>query len=165
MKILSLIFCLTVCLHCTIMARAVPHPDSILVLQTVQGFFDAMEKQDTLAARSLLTPEGQNYSVYDSPVGPVVKTFSNSAFISQLTDAKRIKLERMWDATVLLEDRIAVVWTPYDFHINGIFSHCGVDAFTLVKTLEGWKISSIAYTKKSKDCPESPLGPPQAVRH
>lgn len=165
MKTLSLIFCLTTCLHFKIMARALTNPDSIQVLQTVQGFFDAMEKQDTLAARSLLTPEGQNYSVHNSQNGPVIKTFSNNAFISGLTDAKRIKLERMWDATVLVEDRIAVVWTSYDFYINGIFSHCGVDAFTLIKTLDGWKISSIAYTKKFENCPENPQGPPAGVRH
>ncbi|MDP3000701.1 MAG: hypothetical protein Q8N47_24670 [Bryobacterales bacterium] len=37
--------------------------------------------------------------------------------------------------------RIAVVWTPCDIHWDRKFSHCGVDAFSLIKTSEGWKIS------------------------
>ena len=46
---------------------------------------------------------------------------------------------------VLTEGNIASVWTPYDFYINGEFSHCGVDLFYLVKE-EDWKIAHFGYT-------------------
>jgi hypothetical protein len=65
----------------------------------------------------------------------------------------------MWDPLVLVHGRIAVVWAPYDFHINGEFSHCGVDAFTLIKTENGWQIAGAAYTIEPKGCAASPLGP------
>ena len=45
---------------------------------------------------------------------------------------------------------IATVWTPYDFWIDGKFSHCGIDAFDLVKTDEGWKIAGGSYTLEDK---------------
>jgi len=62
---------------------------------------------------------------------------------------------------VLIHKEIAVVWTKYDFHREGKFSHCGVDAFNLIKTQEGWKISGIFYTVEKEGCEEGPLGSPE----
>jgi hypothetical protein len=69
-------------------------------------------------------------------------------------------LERMWEPVVQVHDRVAMVWTPYDFYLNGAFSHCGTDVFTLLKESEGWKIASITYNVVREGCPTSPLGPP-----
>jgi len=46
----------------------------------------------------------------------------------------------------MVHEGIAVVWTPYEFHVNGEFSHCGVDAFSLVRIDGQWKIAGIVYT-------------------
>ena len=72
-------------------------------------------------------------------------------------------LERMWEPEVRIDDTIATVWTRYDFYIDDAFSHCGTDAFHLVQTPEGWKITSVIYTTEpdSEKCPESPLGSPK----
>jgi hypothetical protein len=47
-----------------------------------------------------------------------------------------------------------VVWGSYNLWINDKFSHCGVDAFTLLKTDSGWKISSLSYSKETEGCTE-----------
>jgi hypothetical protein len=65
----------------------------------------------------------------------------------------------MWDPDVRIHGAIAVVWTRYDFWVDGKFSHCGVDAFDLVKTAEGWRIAGGVYTVERTGCPPSPLGP------
>jgi hypothetical protein len=57
-----------------------------------------------------------------------------------------------------MQGRIATVWAPYDFWIDGKFSHCGVDAFDLIKTDKGSRIAGGAYTVELK-CEPSPLGP------
>jgi hypothetical protein len=69
-------------------------------------------------------------------------------------DAKSIVKERMreQDTRVEVHERIAMVWAPYDLWVNEKYSHCGVDVFTLLKTEEGWKIASIAYTIEKKGC-------------
>lgn len=59
------------------------------------------------------------------------------------------------------EDRVAVVWTPYDLFIDEEFSHCGIDNFNFLKIDDGWKITGIVFSMKQDDCPESPLGPLQ----
>jgi hypothetical protein len=67
----------------------------------------------------------------------------------------------MWTPAVHVHGAIAVVWAPYDFHIDGKFSHCGVDTFSLVRTATGWQISGISYTVEPTGCAASPLGPPR----
>jgi hypothetical protein len=45
--------------------------------------------------------------------------------------------------------------------VDGKFSHCGVDAITLVRTDAGWRIASFVYTVEETGCAPSPLGAPQ----
>jgi hypothetical protein len=71
-------------------------------------------------------------------------------------------LERMWSPQVRVYKGIATLWAPYDFWLNGAFSHCGIDSFELAKTSEGWKLTSGIYTVERTGCTPSPLGPPQA---
>ena len=65
----------------------------------------------------------------------------------------------MWNPEVKIAGSIAVVTTPYDFHRDGKFTHCGTDIFTLVKMSDGWKISGGSYTVQRTGCTPSPLGP------
>jgi len=52
---------------------------------------------------------------------------------------------------VITDGAIASVWAPYDFYLNGSFSHCGVDLFYLVKTDNKWEIAHFGYTR-NKNC-------------
>ena len=82
----------------------------------------------------------------------------NSDDVAGLSKGKGVLLERIWDPEVKIRGPIANVWTPYDFWIDGKFSHCGIDSFDLIKVDGQWKISGIMYTVES-DCKPSPLGP------
>jgi hypothetical protein len=54
--------------------------------------------------------------------------------------------------TVRVDDNMAVAWVPYSFYVNDRFSHCGVDAFQLVRTADGWKILNLTDTRRVKGC-------------
>ena len=131
------------------------------ILDAVQQLFDAIAARDTLAARAVLLPKGGFFSIRDTEGGPRVGTSTHREFLDQLTTPGDDWLERMWNPTVLVHGRMAMVWTPYDFYRNGAFSHCGIDAFSLLKTADGWKIAGTTYTVEPTGCPESPLGPPR----
>ncbi|UCG51600.1 MAG: nuclear transport factor 2 family protein [Candidatus Latescibacterota bacterium] len=132
-----------------------------VVLAVVQQFFDSMTANDKEAASKTLMPHGQYYSVREDPKGLYVKRRSHQEYLEGLSDSDDGMVERIWNPTVLIHGRIAVVWVPYDFHMNGEFRHCGVDAFSLVKTDEGWRIAGIVYTVEPSGCVPSPLGPLQ----
>lgn len=135
-------------------------PDEDAVLATVQRFFDTMAAKDVAGAREVLVPEGRLFSVRVVDGKKVVRSSTNQEYLDGLAKAEDDWLERMWDAEVRIRGDIAVVWTPYDFHVNGEFSHCGVDAFDLVKIDGVWKIAGGTYTVEREGCEPSPLGPP-----
>ncbi len=84
---------------------------------------------------------------------------SDTGFNVSLATSKVRLTERMWTPTVVLHGTIAEVHAPYDFHIDGKFSHCGTDLFTVVRATGEWRIASIIYTVQRTGCAPSPLGP------
>lgn len=100
------------------------------------------------------------YSVREGEGGPALRAVTRAAFLESLGGEDQELLERMWDPTVQVQDPVAMVWTPYDFHLNGEFSHCGIDVFTMLNGAEGWQVTSITYNVVREECPPSPLGPP-----
>ena len=64
----------------------------------------------------------------------------------------------MWDPVVQIRDNLATVWVKYAFYLDGEFLHCGVDAFMLARTNDGWKIVSLADTSQKENCEMPPEG-------
>ncbi|MEP6622300.1 MAG: hypothetical protein ABJE47_23460 [bacterium] len=69
--------------------------------------------------------------------------------------------ERGFGATARVQDRVAQVWVPYDLYTGKTWSHCGVDAFTLIKSDGRWRVASLIYTiEQPPACQKHPAGPP-----
>ena len=70
--------------------------------------------------------------------------------------------ERGYRPEVRVQGPIAVVWYPYDLYIDGSWSHCGIDIFTLIKRADGWRIVTMAWSAEQPPvCEKHPDGPPQ----
>ena len=70
--------------------------------------------------------------------------------------------ERGFDATARVQDRVAVVWMPYDLYRGDAWSHCGVDTFTLMKSEGRWRVAALIYTiEQPPACRKHPSGPPK----
>jgi hypothetical protein len=138
-----------------------PSPEAVdrqAALKAVQAFFDTMAAKDVEGARRLLMPRGAFHAMRERDGKPVIRAFTTEEYLKDLAGMKPSVRERMWSPEVRIRGAIAAVWTPYDFWIDGKFSHCGIDAFDLIKTDEGWKLAGGAYTVEAK-CDPSPLGP------
>jgi len=127
--------------------------DESQVLATVQRFFDSMTARDTASAQDILVMDATYFSVRQGTDGTVMRGSTNRQYVEQLATPGDLFEEQMFDPRVLIHKDIAVVWTRYNFHINGAFSHCGVDAFSLVRANGEWKIAGIVYTVES-ECEE-----------
>jgi hypothetical protein len=135
--------------------------DEARVLDVVQELFHAMEARDAARAARVLLPGGQLISVRpDEEDRQVVAVTPFETFLEQVGAGDEPWLERMWDARVDIHGPIALVWTSYDFYRDSRFSHCGMEAFTLVQVDGGWRIATGTYTVEPTGCPPSPLGPP-----
>lgn len=129
------------------------------VVAAVQTFFDGMTAADVATSRSVLLEGGSAWAIRGPADAPAPRLTSHEAYLEQLGRWSDRYVERMWEPVVLVEGRIAVLWTPYDIHRNGEFQHCGVDAFVLVKPADRWIITSVSYTVEPTGCAPSPLGP------
>lgn len=141
-------------------ASAQPASERDEVLKIVQAFFDTMTARDVEGARKILQPQGRFHATRMRDGKPEIRAFSNEEYFADLQAAKTRMQERIWNPEVRIRGTIATVWAPYDFWIDGKLSHCGIDAFDLIKTEEGWKLAGGVYTLESQ-CEPSPLGPPK----
>lgn len=70
--------------------------------------------------------------------------------------------ERGFRPTVHVNGPLAVVWMPYDLYLDGKWSHCGVDVFTLVRHEGTWRIATMAWSAEQPPvCEKHPEGPPK----
>jgi hypothetical protein len=132
-------------------------------VQVTQALLKAISSSDSAAARRLMLPGAQLMAVLDpAPPQGTPQLRSDASFYRTLGAGTSKLLERMWMPTVTLHGSLAQVSAPYDFHIDGKFSHCGTDLFTLARSQGEWRVSGIAYTVQRAGCAPSPLGPPAA---
>lgn len=135
--------------------------DSAEVVRISTALLAALSARDTATVRSMLVPGAFLASVM-SPAGDQapVRFQSETQFLTAIGSAKERLLERLWDPRVILHGSLAEVHAPYDFFVNGTFSHCGIDVFTLMRHQGAWRVASIMYTVQRTGCAPSPLGPP-----
>jgi hypothetical protein len=129
------------------------------VVAAVNEFFRAMTARDTAATNRIQIADGVMFAMRVQGDSAPISRRSSDAWVRQLAATRDTLVERMWNPIVQVHGPLATVWAPYDIHRNGQFVHCGIDAFTLLRTPTGWKIASIAYTAEPQGCKPSPLGP------
>jgi hypothetical protein len=142
------------------LAAQAARADTAAVLAPVQALLNTLATRDTAAARALLAP-GFHLVAMGTETGSAPRSMDDAGFLRTLTRGTERLLERIWQPVVHIQGPIAIVWTPYDFHIDGRFSHCGIDTFTLLRTGTEWRIASLVYTVQPTGCAPSPLGPPR----
>ena len=129
------------------------------VVATVQRFFDAMRARDTASLRALTAPDLVVMASIEpgSPeTAPTIRSQSRAAFLAAMGGSSIELRERMWSPEVRTDGGIASLITRYDFHRGSEFSHCGVDAFQLVRQPTGWIVSGLAYTVRRTGCTSPP---------
>lgn len=127
--------------------------DEEAVLGVLGTMFDALKNHDgdgisaTLHDSFQLTVTGT-----DAEGAPFVQAVPRDQFVNGIANATAELEEKWWDPIVQVRDNLASVWTKYAFYVDGALSHCGVDAFTLARTGEGWKVVFVADTRQTEDC-------------
>jgi hypothetical protein len=131
------------------------------VLATVQKVFDAMRTRDTALLSQAFDSAGRLVRVSTRGT-PSVSLTLPSQFGAAITRAPAgdVWNERIFDPEVRIDGDVAQVWAYYTFHRNGTFSHCGIDAFMLVKVGSAWKITQLADSNRQQGCTHTePLKP------
>lgn len=119
------------------------------VLTTVQALFDAIETKDDAAVGALLEDGATVTAIRETDQGRTRSTTTKEQFAAGIARSSAALRETMTSPRVFIDGPLAVVWTPYDFFIDGERSHGGIDAIILIRDSAGaWRMHSIAYTAK-----------------
>jgi hypothetical protein len=122
------------------------------VLAVVHRLFDGMRTADTTLMRSTFHSEVRLVTTGVQDGQPVARVVPVEAWLQGVAGADRVLDERIYRPVVQVADNLATVWTYYTLHVGETFSHCGYDAFQLVRTADGWRITQVADTRQREGC-------------
>jgi hypothetical protein len=134
-------------------AHAGHHPAPALqdsIMAPVKAMFDGMRAHDSAMVRSAFVP-GAQFSRPPAP-GEAHGYTTLEQFLGAVGRPGAPWDERIYDAEIREDGGMATVWTFFTFHLGERFSHCGVNAFQLVRTGEGWRISGLADSNRRAGC-------------
>ncbi len=133
--------------------------DQAAVMAVVRTLFDGMRDKDSTKLASVWHPEARLQSTgRDAQGNPTVTNIDVRAFSARIVSMKPKVDEVTFDEEVMVNEDLAMVWAPYNVFVDGEFGHCGVDAFQMVRTADGWKILQLADTETQKGCDPSRRG-------
>ncbi|MDF2386231.1 nuclear transport factor 2 family protein [Nostoc ellipsosporum NOK] len=124
------------------------------VKATVNHLFKAMQDADADKLLSVFADSAVLETIVTTRDGQVkVHRESTAAFADFLRKEEPGNAdEQIRFEAVHIDGNLAMVWTPYSFFYKKKFSHCGVNAFTLVRTGNEWKIRYIIDTRRKDPC-------------
>lgn len=119
------------------------------VRQTVETFFKAFHERDTLAMKSVLADELVLHTVTEKASGVNLSVETRRDMLESIASTpKSIRYEeRLLSWNIQIDGKLAHVWTPYEFYINGNLVHTGVNSFQLYWKNGFWKIIYCADTR------------------
>jgi ketosteroid isomerase-like protein len=118
----------------------------------VEALFAAMKAGDADAMRALMHEDVRLVTTGVQDGAPSAQTVDVARWLEGVRQSQRELDERIHDTQAHVDQGLASVWTRYDLFVDGELNHCGVDAFLLVATEDGWKILSIADTRTREGC-------------
>jgi len=140
-------------------AKAARTADSLAVLALADTALALITRGDVVGLTDLMLPEARTFSSRQRDGQWQYRSMTreqqrNTPFNGRID-------ERGFGPIALVSGPLAVVWMPYDLYVNGAWSHCGVDAFTLYKVAGAWRIATMAWSvEQPPACARHPNGPP-----
>jgi hypothetical protein len=128
--------------------------EELQVKAAITQMFDGMRNADSIAIMNAFSSNAIMQTITKTKQqSDTVRGNTVAQFASSIAKQKAGALdERITFSQVSIDANLAQVWTPYQFFLNGQFSHCGVNAFHLVKLNGQWKIQYIIDTRRKEGC-------------
>lgn len=121
------------------------------VQKTIELFFEGFHQKDSIKIKSvcldkiILQSISENILKGNKLSEETAKEFYKS--ISSIPSTMKFH-EKILSYNIQIDGAMAHVWTPYEFYINEKLSHSGVNAFTLFKEKDSWKIIYLIDTRR-----------------
>ena len=120
------------------------------VQKTIETFFEGFHAKDTVKMKSVCSEKLILQSISENIKGNKLTDEKAKEFYSSIASIPSdFKFnEKILSYSIQVDGTMAHAWTPYEFYINDKISHSGVNAFTLFKEQNGWKIIHVIDTRR-----------------
>lgn len=127
-KVLIIIFCAF-----TFISNAQDQKKEIM--QVINQVFEAMRTNDSTMLKQSFVESPNTFTAFINQEGKSQLVFGDfQQFIDAVGQPKdQVWNEPIWNEKVEIDGNLASVWVDYAFYVDDQFSHCGVDAFHLIK--------------------------------
>ena len=130
------------------------------IQKTIETFFEGFHARDSTIMKSVLHDRVVVQTIGRSKEGETTLTEENignvlKGIVSIPLNVNFKEIIHSYDIKV--DGPMANVWTPYSFHFNDAFHHCGVNNFQLFKNNGEWKIIYLVDTRRREGCDEKKL--------
>jgi hypothetical protein len=130
--------------------------DSVSVMQTLDRFLVGLKSKDTTMMMSVMHPSARFTLLRPAAPGAdsvrvVLLTGEQFARVAS-NPSGPILDEPVRNPRLLIDANLATIWAEYQVRIQGKVSHCGYDAFQLVRTPAGWRILNVSDTFRQQGC-------------
>lgn len=141
-------------LLCPCVVLAQTNAETAAIMKPITALFTGMNLGDSAMVHHAFTADATMASISNKEGKVVVKREASIAGFLKAVGSphKEPWSEPIWDARIEVDVDFAQVWTPYAFYVGKNFSHCGVDAFHLIKQNGEWKIFYLADTRRKEGC-------------
>ena len=120
------------------------------IQKVVDTFFEAFHAKDTLKLQALCEDTMILQSISENAKGTKLSNEKPQVFFKSIASipAELKFQEKILSYSIQVDGSMAHAWTPYEFYMNGKLSHKGVNAFTLFKKDNSWKIVHLIDTRR-----------------
>lgn len=128
--------------------------EEIEIQNVISMLFEGMKDKKPELIKQTFHSDAIMHTVIAGEGGASLGSNSVEDFVNGIaaTPSETILDERILDYQIKIDGEMASVWTPYEFFVNGNFSHCGVNSFQMIKTPAGWKITYVIDTRRKTGC-------------
>jgi uncharacterized protein (TIGR02246 family) len=130
-----------------------PPGDESAVMEVVNRLFEGMRARNGEMVASVFDPQARMVTTGSEPDGsPRIQIQGVEGFVAAVAQGGVSWNEPLFATEVRVDGNLAHVWTFYRFYAGERFSHCGYNSIELVRTADGWRIISVADTRRTDRC-------------
>lgn len=121
------------------------------IQKCIESFFEGFHQRDSTKIKLVCSDKMILQSISESTMkGNKLSDESAKEFYKSIASIpSNMKFqEKILSYNIQIDGTMAHVWTPYEFYLNDKFSHSGVNAFTLFKEKDSWKIIYLIDTRR-----------------
>lgn len=124
------------------------------VMKPIEAMFKGMATGDSTLIRQQFENEITMVTVFKNKEGKATlrREQSLDGFLKAVAGKHEPFNEPIWNVDIRIDGDLALVSCDYAFYLGKAFSHCGIDAWQLIKRDDGWKIFHLVDTRKKDDC-------------